>query len=287
MELTMAAQEDASPWEPRPPATAATMTEPTPEQPTMIEPTPASAEEPPLPGRAYFSRLGIVRRKPSRADAPPTASKSCSDKLALRQCTSLLSSLTSLLVDQCYLDSLVLPASQYSATACRRAFSTHGRMAPARAAAAAWSGGYAFRPFVVETTRHVFYLSREAVRARAGRGISPSNIAAGWTAAGVEESIVGGVLRGRKPFHRRGASSMSRRHMWRAASELAHLLGDGYGQLRDQLNRQTYGEVKTGPLLAGRGAVKAAARQTALAGWGGSSTKDSEFRIDDADQLAS
>ncbi|KAM4065082.1 adenosine-deaminase (editase) domain-containing protein [Hirsutella rhossiliensis] len=267
MELTMAAQDDASPWEP---PTAAT----TPS-------TAAAAAEPSLPGRAYFSRLGIVRRKPSRADAPPTASKSCSDKLALKQCTSLLSSQTSLLVDLCYLDSLVLPASQYSATACHRAFSPDGRMAAALAAAATWSGDYAFRPFVVEMTDHVFDSSREAVRARAGDSISACNIAAAWSAAGVEESVIGGVLQGRKPFHEKGASRMSRRQMWRAASELADLL-DGHGEIRDQLNRQRYWEVKTGQLLADRRAVKAAVRQTALAGWS-ASKEDTEFGKDVAD----
>lgn len=226
MELTMAAQEDASPWEIPPPATVSIQS--------------SSAAETPLPGRAYFSRLGIVRRKPSRADAPPTASKSCSDKLALKQCTSLLSAVTSLLVEPCYLDSLVLPASRYSSAACHRAFSREGRMGAALAAAAAWSGGYAFHPFAVETTDHVFEWSREAVRTRARRGISASSVAAAWSASGVEESIIGGVLQGRKPFQEKGASRMSRRHLWKAASKLADLMDDGYCENRDQLNRPTY-----------------------------------------------
>ncbi|UKZ74065.1 hypothetical protein TrVFT333_001720 [Trichoderma virens FT-333] len=119
MELIMAAQEDASPWE----LPAAT--------PDSTQST-TSESESALPGRAYFSQLGIVRRKPARGDAPPTLSKSCSDKIALKQCTSLLSSLASLLVNpaNAYIDTLVLPESQFSAAACERAFSAVGRMKP-------------------------------------------------------------------------------------------------------------------------------------------------------------
>ena len=113
MELTMAAQDDASPW-------------PTPD----YAPASAASSDATLPGRAYFSQLGIVRRKPARGDAPPTLSKSCSDKIALKQSTSLLSSLAALLVDPkgAYIDTLVLPLSQYSSTACERAFAASGRM---------------------------------------------------------------------------------------------------------------------------------------------------------------
>ncbi|KAI1488386.1 hypothetical protein F5X96DRAFT_85592 [Biscogniauxia mediterranea] len=118
MELTMSSQEDATPWSvPSPP--------PSPSLPPTAPPT-----TPHLPGRAYFSQLGIVRRKPSRGDAPATLSKSCSDKLALAQCASLLSSAAAVLVSpaHAYLATLVLPASQHAAAGCRRAFSARGRM---------------------------------------------------------------------------------------------------------------------------------------------------------------
>ncbi|KND87408.1 tRNA-specific adenosine deaminase 1 [Tolypocladium ophioglossoides CBS 100239] len=247
MELTMAAQDDASPW----PA-------PTP------SPIP-NGKTSSLPGRAYFSHLGIVRRKPARGDAPPTLSKSCSDKFALKQCTSLLSSLASLFVDpeRAYIDTLVLPASQHSAVACDRAFSSSGRMRTL--AGAAWLAGYTFRPFAVETTTEEFGFSRRAVQARSGR-ISASNLAAAWSCSGVEESIVGGVIHGRKPFDQRGASRMSRRQMWTAAIGIARQLG-GHDELTHHFSGQTYREVKDGPLLAQRRAVKAEVRETALAGW--------------------
>ena len=64
MELTMEAQEDATPW------TSAPLT-------VTSEALPGSAGA--LRGRSNFSLLGAVRCKPSRPDAPPTLSKSFTD----------------------------------------------------------------------------------------------------------------------------------------------------------------------------------------------------------------
>ncbi|KAJ4208202.1 hypothetical protein NW759_013826 [Fusarium solani] len=247
MELTMAAQEDASPW-PTPAATELN-----------------SAGEKCLPGRAYFSQLGVVRRKPARGDAPPTLSKSCSDKLSLKQCTSLLSSLTSLFIDpsNAYIHTIILPKSQYSASGCRRAFSAKGRMSPL--AGRQWQGEYAFREFEAITTELEFEFSKRAVSARAMK-ISASNLAAAWSGSGVEETIIGGVIQGRKPFNTKGASHMSRRRMWETARELSSSLENvGYAPIH--LGCGTYHDLKEGPLLAHRRQAKQEARQTALTGW--------------------
>ncbi|KAI0432017.1 adenosine deaminase/editase [Xylaria sp. FL1042] len=177
MELTMASQADATPW--------AIPTIPQQESAPLsssVVPNLASLEPDAfLPGRAYFSQLGIVRRKPSRGDAPPTLSKSCSDKLSLHQCTSLLSSPTSLLVgpEHAYISTLILPRSQYSASGCRRAFSDgrdqdeqnkeansqQARMACLATPDNKWNpiGGYAFHPFAVKTTDLEFTFSRRSV----------------------------------------------------------------------------------------------------------------------------
>lgn len=116
----MAAQEDATPWEvpQRAPLTSQKSDE-------------TEAEETLLDGRAHFSRLGIVRRKPSRMDAESTRSKSCSDKLALRQVSSLLSCETSRLVaptKNAYIAGLILPEDEISQVACDRSFGENGRM---------------------------------------------------------------------------------------------------------------------------------------------------------------
>ncbi|KAJ0165432.1 tRNA-specific adenosine deaminase 1 [Colletotrichum tanaceti] len=254
MELTMAAQDDASPWQVPDSASAS---------------VPGAADAETLPGRAYFSQLGVVRRKPARGDAPPTTSKSCSDKLALKQCTSLLSSLVSLLVHpgNAYLATLVLPESQHSAAACERSFSESGRL---RALAGArWHGGYRFVPFRVRTTTREFEFSRRSVGTRAGaERIAASNLAAAWTASGVDEGTMGGVLQGRKAFDVRGASLVSRRRMWELAAALTgRLEGDGAELLRRAVDVETYAQVKGGELLADRREAKRIARREGLVGW--------------------
>lgn len=265
MELIMSAQDDASPWDvppslsPTPPPTETnTTTNPQP-------PPPQTGTNPSLPGRAFFSHLGIIRRKPSRSDAPPSLSKSCSDKLALKQCTSLLSSLPSLFLPPVYLATLVLPSSQFSPPACRRCFSPSGRMS--RLAGRTWEGGYAFVPFAVRTTGEEFGFSKRAVSGRAGR-VGGSNLAVAWTAGegGVEEGIIGGVLQGRRKVEMRGASRVSRRRMWEVAREAGGLLllGDGVGR---GLEGGTYREVKEGEALVLRRRVKEEVWRDGLRGW--------------------
>lgn len=147
MELCMAAQEDATPWEVTRSVDPSAADQNSPHGETMLD------------GRAHFSLLGVVRRKPARMDAEATRSKSCSDKLALRQVSSLLSCETSLLVaptENAYLAGLVLPEDEISRVACDRAFGGNGRMRalagrswPAKTVHAQSAAGYRFRPFEV------------------------------------------------------------------------------------------------------------------------------------------
>lgn len=259
MELTMAAQDDASPWD------------------TPLPLNPTNDATPFLSGRGYFSQLGTVRRKPARGDAPPTLSKSCSDKLALKQCTSLLSSAASLLIHpgNAYLTSITLPESQFSAIGCARSFSSTGRMRDV--AARTWPGGYAFRGFEVRTTAREFAYSRREVAARSGR-TSASNLAAAWDAAGLEEGLVGGVLQGRKQFDGRGASRTSRRGLWALALEVARMDGVEGDEVRRVLGTDVYGHFKEGELLEGRRRVKDDVRREALKGWA-RNTGDEGFGI--------
>jgi tRNA-specific adenosine deaminase 1 len=310
MELTMASQRDASPWTiPSPNPITPPPPPPNPEEAsssasrTTATATPTST----LPGRGYFSQLGIVRRKPSRGDAPPSLSKSCSDKIAQKQCTSLLCSLVSLLISphNIYLSSLVLPKDQFFEGACRRCFSADGsstagggddvdsknseinagRMRPL--AGRRWGhdygcengeeekenvtgrrfGSYAFVPFRVETTTREFGFSKRAVATRTDK-TSASHLAVAWTRDGLEEGLIGGMLQGRKQFSPRGASAVSRRGMWKMAREVAALLEDGEGdRIRSALDVKTYDEVKGAELLDGRRAVKTEVRREALKGW--------------------
>ncbi|GAM39169.1 hypothetical protein TCE0_034r10492 [Talaromyces pinophilus] len=177
MELCMAEQEDATPWA-VPPAV------------DVKHDTPVL-----LDGRAHFSILGVVRRKPCRADAEPTLSKSCTDKLALRQVTSLLSYPASLLIaptSSAYITSLVLPEEEISRVGCQRAFGggPTGRMRalvnqtfPASNA----DVEYRFRPFDVLPvpmdvikSKWPFGKYRSDIARKASK---PSNISAVWIAS--------------------------------------------------------------------------------------------------------
>lgn len=236
MELTMADQDDATPW---------------------AAPDSSQAE---LPGRSGFADLGIVRRKPSRPDAPATLSKSCSDKLALKQSTSLLSSLTALLVHpgRVYIHTLVLPESQCIPTATERAFGETGRLSPL--ADKTWAGGYSFRPFRIGTTNRDFSHSK---RARP-KPLTASNLSAVYTPRR-QEVLVSGVVQGRKQFDVKGASTVSKRRLWKAVLDVAVCAGGP--ALVAALSKRTHGEMKESELLEGRKRVKRDVREMALKGW--------------------
>ncbi|KAF2264906.1 hypothetical protein CC78DRAFT_214946 [Lojkania enalia] len=276
MELVMDAQEDAMPWTTPPPTiTSADQSRPTISD--QIEAEPALAA---LRGRSNFNYLGVVRLKPSRPDAPPTLSKSCTDKLAFTQCASLLSSLTSLLIapKNAYLSSLILPRSQLVETACRRAFSRSGRMGDiTKEMEERWratGGGYEFKEFGLRATEKEFRYSRRSLLA--SEKAVASNISAVHTPY-FQETLIGGVLQGRKQFDPRGASAICRRSLWKAMIEIAALAS--MPALVDVLNKGTYMDVKSRELLKSRRDVKDDVKKFALKGWVRNSEDD--FRIED------
>ena len=236
MELTMASQQDATPW-----ANAA----------------PSSKPEDML-GRGHFDRLGVVRRKPARPDAPVTMSKSCSDKLALKQVTGLLSSTVANLVrvEGCYLRTLVMPDSETVDDAVKRAFGRDGRMKALKD----WEGsqaGYGFRPFEVRTTQKTFAYSAQGAEA------GGSNLSALYTPR-CQEILVNGVLQGRKQYDPRGASSASRRGLWRLALEVAVMVGTP--AIVKTLSQPTYALAKESANHA-REEAKQTVWDKALMGW--------------------
>lgn len=247
MELCMAAQEDATPWEVR---------RPDPEIGDGL-----------LDGRAHFSLLGVVRRKPSRMDAESTRSKSCSDKLALRQVSSLLSWETSTLVaptENAYLAGLILPEDEISRVACDRSFGETGRMQALVGRTWPETPGsvtalYQFRPFEVlsvpeEEINVLWRFAKPKSRmtdeenTAISKKCKPSNTCAIWTSApsyshpcatilgtgiktlptlcrsktGLYETIINGVKQGNKattPLPR-GASCLSRAEIWALVREI-------------------------------------------------------------------
>lgn len=261
----MDAQEDATPW-----------TTPAP----VISSSAVSKDLPPpdedatkqvvsgLRGRSHFSHLGALRYKPSRPDAPPTLSKSCTDKLTLTQSTSLLSSVTSMLISprNAYIHTLVLPESQFVPSACQRAFSQQGRMKHVTdEKERSWKAGYAWTPFDVRGTTREFAWSRRAggSASTAEKSIA-SNISAVYTPSW-QETLIGGVLQGRKQFDPAGASKVCRRSLWRVAVQAAGLVGAP--MLVEALGQDAYGLMKRSEVLAARRRVKEDVRSGNLKGW--------------------
>lgn len=253
MELTMALQDDSTPWV----------------QPSINDDSASESTQPLLNGRSFFSSLGQVRRKPSRPDAPPTLSKSCTDKLCLKQCTSLLSTTTSLLISpqNAYLKSIIIPSSQISTTAIARAFSPTGRMAPLIANEVekntSWlNSGYSFRPFTVSSTELEFRHSRRQAL-QVGESLASSNISAAWTPHFCE-TLIGGTIQGRKQFSVKGASRVCKRRKWNLALSIAAMLGEK--TLEEVLGKATYREVKKSPSAENRSRVKNDVKDV-LGGW--------------------
>jgi tRNA-specific adenosine deaminase 1 len=249
MELTQAAQENGEPWV----------------VPVQECIDPSSSLTPELRGRSYFSELGIIRRKPSRPDAPPTLSKSCSDKIALKQCTSLLSSPVSILISpsNAYLKSLILPKSQHSETACGRAFSPEGRMKELDGKH--WEGGYRYQPIEIQTTGKEFAYSRRQALTPGEKSV-PSNIAASWIhGKGGLETIIGGVKQGRKQHDMKGASRVCKHSIWGQTLEIAALVA--VPAIQRCLSGETYRELKTSLCLQEREGVKDEVREKGLRGW--------------------
>ena len=255
MELTMSSQADSTPWTSAPPTIS----------PPIPTPSLSQSEAAALRGRANFDRLGTVRLKPSRPDAPPTLSKSCTDKLALRQAFSLLSATTSLLVSprNAYINTLVLPESQFVRAACERAFSRSGRMkGVSDEMIGTWGGGYKWNEFSVAPTRREFEWSRRCVKA--GEKAVASNLSAIWS-PGWQETLIGGVLQGRKQFDARGASAVCRRGMLSVAVRVAALVGvSAAGRV---LGKRRYEDVKSDGVFDERKRVKRDVIEGGLKGW--------------------
>ncbi|KAK9464620.1 adenosine deaminase/editase [Lipomyces arxii] len=177
----------------------------------------------PLRGRGYFSEIGVIRTKPSRPDAPISMSKSCSDKLALKQFTSALQTPTTLLIEPVYLDGVVLPMHKFTYATMSRAFGKNGRLSTYREELLGSTGTYTFQPFCYMTYSLQFRDAKESLdsdpRAKKSK---PSNVSLLWVKGQDPESIVNGLKIGG-----RISSSASRINMTRDA---VRIVVDGSNQ---------------------------------------------------------
>ncbi len=140
-----------------------------------------------------------------------------------------------------------------------------------------WKGGYAFRGFDVRTTGLEFAFSRRR-GGFGGKGLMKgSNLSAVWTARGLRERLIGGVLAGRKAFSAKGASAVCKKGMWKGVLDVVAVLGGGssgcgsgsgsYHALRGCVAHETYAQFKRDELFAERRRVKEDVRREALRNW--------------------
>jgi tRNA-specific adenosine deaminase 1 len=92
----------------------------------------------------------------------------------------------------------------------------------------------------------------------------PSNLSAVYTPTW-QETLIGGVLQGRKQFDPRGASAICRRSMWSAAVQVAGLAG--VPVLAQVLGKRTYADVKGDEIFEARKRVKEDVKRGGLRGW--------------------
>jgi tRNA-specific adenosine deaminase 1 len=225
-----------------------------------------------LQGRGYFSALGEVRRKPSRRDAEVTMSKSCTDKLALKQVTSILCFPASLIIaptENAYLSGLIAPPTRYSEEGFRRAFGQSGRLA----SMPLWRlpPCFQFHPFVMETLPSDFEQFPFAKTATAQQSVKAGNVSAVFikilqeAVTDLNETIVGGVRQGHRPFadDPKKASVVCRLRLWELVRSLADLIQEEESipaQVRKELLRTrvltSYEELKASDLNAHRRTAK-------------------------------
>ena len=124
-----------------------------------------------------------------------------------------------------------------------------------------WSGGYAFHPFKMRTTEVSFPYSRNNT-AGPSKGC---NIASAWTPY-IQETLVNGVLQGRKQTDSRGASALSQGRLWELFLEVHSMLSSH--EKGPVMIVGNYLEFKRSDTLKNRRDVKSEAKEKALSGWG-------------------
>jgi tRNA-specific adenosine deaminase 1 len=235
-----------------------------------------------LQGRGYFSALGRVRRKPSRGDAEATMSKSCTDKLTLKQVTSVLCFPASLIIaptENAYLSGLIVPSTRYSETGFRRAFGSSGRLASLQTSQL--PPPTQFRPFKTTVLPLDFEPFPFAKADTAQRSTKTGNVSAIFIKSlhgsnkDTNETILGGVKQGHRPFVNdpKKPSVTCRLKLWELVRSIITCIQEEHNipaETRLELLRMravtSYGELKACALNAHRRVAKEIVTKS-LGGW--------------------
>lgn len=129
-----------------------------------------------------------------------------------------------------------------------------------------WPGGYAFRPFKVISTDIEFRYSRTNARDGLSNGeIKGSNISAVWNPH-LQETLINGVLQGRKQIELKGASALSNMKMSELFIKASSCCDTPSAEVVMKIS--TYRDLKGSLPLRDRQHVKTRVKETALPGWG-------------------
>ena len=225
-----------------------------------------------LQGRGYFSALGIVRRKPSRRDAEATMSKSCSDKLTLKQITSTLCFPATLVIastENAYLCGLIVPSTRYSEKGFHRAFGPTGRLSSLQTCQLPPSAQ--FRPFQIAVLSSDFEEFPFSKRDTAQGSMKAGNVSAVFiksmhgSSKDTYETILGGVKQGHRSFENdpKKPSLVCRLRLWELVRSVLDSIEEAENiptETRQELFRTraatTYGQLKASDLNAHRRAAK-------------------------------
>lgn len=113
------------------------------------------------------------------------------------------------------------------------------------------------------TTQREFCLSRRSLSSPSHK-LKASNISAVFTPR-LQESLINGVLQGRKQFNPRGGSALCNARLWKLYSQAANAIG--LPSLQEILRLKSYQQLKLSEQLRSRLEVKEEVRLKALRGW--------------------
>lgn len=137
-----------------------------------------------------------------------------------------------------------------------------------------WTTEYAFHPFKVRTTDKEFVFSRRSSISVSTK-VKGSNTSAVFTPR-MQETLINGVLQGRKQCDVKGGSILCNERMWEVVFEVAVFLR--IPVLNNVLQRSIYSKVKDAEAFEDRRHVKSDTRSLALKGWIPNSGDDFEVQ---------
>ena len=125
-----------------------------------------------------------------------------------------------------------------------------------------WDEGYAYHPFSVKSTEIDFPYSRRKANDSSRNASKSCNISAIWT-PGLQETLINGVLQGRKQTDPKGASALSKTKMWELFQDINRIIGSNVP------TDLPHNMLKQLDALAIRRQVKSETKNAALKGWDG------------------